>query len=48
MLTNVIYLLIHFATTGMYDYIKQHENIWVSSFSLKEKGLGGRRGGGGG
>ena len=37
MLTNRIYLLIHFATTGMYDYIKQHENNNKNQSKIKRE-----------
>ena len=37
MLTNIIYLLIRFATTGMYDYIKQHENNNKNQSKIKRE-----------
>ena len=37
MLTNIIYLLIHFATTGIYGYIKQHENNNKNQSKIKRE-----------
>ena len=36
MLTNIIYY-IHFATTGMYVYIKQHENNNKNQSKIKRE-----------